>query len=81
MWSRLVWTKSEDPLSKRTREKRGGDVAQEVMHLPNKHEAMSSRPSTTKKERKKEGRNLGRKEGREGGRKEGRTEKLEEARS
>jgi hypothetical protein len=41
--------KKLDPISKITRAKRAGGVAQAVEPLPSKHEALNSSPSTTKK--------------------------------
>jgi hypothetical protein len=46
--TRPVWGKKEDPISKITRAKRAGGVAQEVQQLLASAEALSSNPGTTK---------------------------------
>jgi hypothetical protein len=41
----------EDPIQRITKKQKGyGEVAQAVESLPSKHQALSSTPSTTKKE-------------------------------
>jgi hypothetical protein len=41
-FNRLAWAKKQDTISKMTRAKRAGVVAQVVEHLPCKHKAMNS---------------------------------------
>jgi hypothetical protein len=43
---------SQDPISKNPSQKRADGVAQIVENLPRKHEALSSNPSMTRKEKK-----------------------------
>jgi hypothetical protein len=43
----------QETISKITRERRAGGMTQAVEHLPGKFKALSSNPSTTKKEKKK----------------------------
>jgi predicted transposase YdaD len=70
-------SKKQDSISKITRAKRTGDMAQVVECLLSKREVLSSNPNITTKEKKKKkekegregGREEGTKEGREGGRK------------
>jgi hypothetical protein len=47
------WQKNQESISKITRAKRTGDMAQEAEPLPSKWEALSSKSSTTKKKKKK----------------------------
>jgi predicted S18 family serine protease len=47
MWSRLAWSKKQDPISKITRVKRAGDMVQTIERLPSKCEALSSKPQYT----------------------------------
>jgi hypothetical protein len=44
--------RKQDPLSKITRAKRPGGVAQAVKYLPCKHEVLRTNSSTTKKKKK-----------------------------
>jgi hypothetical protein len=46
--------KEQDPISKLTRAKRVGGVAQVVECLSSKHEILSSHPTTTKKKKESE---------------------------
>jgi hypothetical protein len=44
----------QDPISKITKTKRAGGMIQVIEHVPSKHKALNSNPSTTnKKERKR----------------------------
>jgi hypothetical protein len=43
--------KKQDPISKITRAKRAGGMAQGVEHTSQKHEALSFKPSTAKKKK------------------------------
>jgi hypothetical protein len=52
-------SKKQDPISKITREKRAGGLAQMANCLPSKHKALNSNPNMTKKKKKKEPRALG----------------------
>jgi hypothetical protein len=46
-------SKKQDPISKITREKRAGGLAQMANCLPSKHKAPNSNPNMTKKKKKK----------------------------
>jgi hypothetical protein len=49
LWPRSAWAKKRDPISKLTRAKRAGIMAQVVQYLPGKCEVLNSNPQYLKK--------------------------------
>jgi hypothetical protein len=56
--SMLVQVKKQDPISKTTRAKRAGDMAQTVKHLTSKHEALSFKPESLQRKKNIEQRDI-----------------------
>jgi hypothetical protein len=51
LWSRTAWAIKQDPISKITRVKRAGGIAEAVESLPSKWESLSSNSRTAKKQK------------------------------